>query len=108
MNKNLFEDLIESIGEAGKVARGEAKAQRVHVYSAKRVRDLRRQFKPLQIIKVRKRMKMSQAEFAHVMLIPKSTLQSWEQGRRRPEGPALVLIEVMNKNPNAVVKALHA
>ena len=37
-----------------------------------------------------------------------STLRNWEQGRRRPEGPALALLRVAARNPKAVVDALHA
>ena len=35
-----------------------------------------------------------------------STLQNWEQGRRKPEGPARALLQVASKNPDAVVDAL--
>lgn len=108
MNKKLFGELIESIKEAGRIARGEAKPGRVTVYSQDRVKELRDKFRPSQIVRVRKRLKMSQAELANVMMIPKATLQSWEQGRRQPEGPALVLIRVMDRNPKAIVEALHA
>jgi len=108
MEKKLFGDLIASIREAGRISRGEAQAKHVHSYSSERVRQLRRSFKPSQIVKVRRQLNMSQSEMARVMLIPKATLQSWEQGRRRPEGPALVLIRVMSRNPDAIVSALHA
>ena len=108
MDKKLFNDLIASIREAGQIARGERKPARVHVYSADRVRQLRKDFKPAQIVKMRRRLRLSQAEFAGMMLLPKATVQSWEQGRRRPEGPALALIKAMSKNPEAVAEALHA
>jgi len=35
------------------------------------------------------------------------TLRNWEQGRRTPEGPALALLRVAEKNPKAVADALH-
>jgi putative transcriptional regulator len=108
MDKKLFGELIASVREAGRVARGEAKASRVHQYSADQVRRLRERFKPSQIVRVRHRFKMSQAEFADVLLVHKATLQSWEQGRRRPEGPAIALIKVMSRNPEAVLEALHS
>ena len=108
MDKKLFGELIASVREAGKIARGEARAGRVHEYSAEQVRRLRKRFRPSQIVRVRRRLGMSQSEFARVMLIHRATLQSWEQGRRRPEGPAIVLIKVMSKAPEAVVEALHS
>jgi DNA-binding transcriptional regulator YiaG len=36
----------------------------------------------------------------------KGTLQNWEQGRRRPRGPAKALLQVFEKDPKAVVRAL--
>jgi putative transcriptional regulator len=36
------------------------------------------------------------------------TLQNWEQGRREPEGPAKALLRVVEKEPQAVMSALHA
>jgi len=35
-----------------------------------------------------------------------SILQNWEQGRRKPEGPARALLQVAMKNPEAVKEAL--
>ncbi len=35
-----------------------------------------------------------------------ATLQNWEQGRRKPEGPAQALLRVAAVNPGAVEKAL--
>ena len=107
MEKELFNELISSVREAGRISRGEAKAKRVHSAGELRA-HLKKTFKPAQIVRMRTRLKMSQAELARLMLISKATLQSWEQGRRKPEGPALALIRVMNKNPEAVATALHS
>jgi putative transcriptional regulator len=40
--------------------------------------------------------------------VSKSTLQNWEQGRRKPEGPAKALLRVVEKKPKAVLEALQA
>jgi putative transcriptional regulator len=37
-----------------------------------------------------------------------STLQNWEQGRRKPDGPAKALLKVASQNPEAVLEALHS
>ena len=37
-----------------------------------------------------------------------STLQNWEQGRRKPKGPARALLKVASENPEAVNNALKA
>jgi len=49
---------------------------------------------------------MSQEEFTGMIGVSVATLQNWEQGRRRPEGPARALLRVAAKNPQAVAEAL--
>ena len=45
---------------------------------------------------------LSQAAFARSIGIPLGTLKNWEQGRRRPEGPARVLLALIDKRPSIV------
>ncbi len=94
MNKKEFEKLVASVKQAGKIKRGEIKASRVV--------DL----KPVDIREVRKKLNLSQSEFALMIGVSLSTLQNWEQGRRRPEGPAQALLKVAASNPKAVIDAL--
>ncbi len=94
MNKKEFEKLGASVKQAGKIKRGEMKASRVV--------DL----KPMDIREVRKKLNLSQSEFALMIGVSLSTLQNWEQGRRRPEGPAQALLKVAASNPKAVIDAL--
>jgi transcriptional regulator with XRE-family HTH domain len=47
-----------------------------------------------------------QNEFASAFGIGVSTLRHWERGDRVPHGPALVLLNVVEKEPKAVLKAL--
>lgn len=56
---------------------------------------------------VRDRFEMSQAQFAAFLSISVRTLQKWEQGQRRPAGAAHALLRVMQKEPEAVLRALH-
>ncbi|MEE8513866.1 MAG: helix-turn-helix domain-containing protein, partial [Gammaproteobacteria bacterium] len=58
------------------------------------------------IREVRKKLNLSQSEFALMIGVSLSTLQNWEQGRRRPEGPAQALLKVAASNPKAVIDAL--
>ena len=94
MNKRDFDKLVASVKEAGKIRRGEMNASRVF--------DL----KPIDIKTIRRKLKLSQSEFALMIGVSLSTLQNWEQGRRRPEGPAQALLKVAASNPKAVVEAL--
>jgi putative transcriptional regulator len=55
---------------------------------------------------VRKRARMSQAEFARAFCINPRTLQEWEQGRRKPDATTRAYLAVIAKNRDAVLKAL--
>lgn len=56
---------------------------------------------------VRKRLGLSQAEFAAKFGFYPATLRNWEQGRTRPDGPARVLLAVIAQHPEAVEDALR-
>jgi len=45
---------------------------------------------------------MSQSEFAQAMEISAGTLRGWEQGRRKPEGPAMALLKMVARHPRLV------
>jgi putative transcriptional regulator len=51
---------------------------------------------------VRERYGLSQDQFAGLMGISVGTLRNWEQGRRKPRGPARVLLVVAARHPEAV------
>ena len=57
---------------------------------------------------VREKLQVTQKEFAMLIGVSTRTLQNWEQGRRKPEGPANALLKVATKNPKAVLEALHS
>jgi putative transcriptional regulator len=95
MKDDLFNDLLASVREGGAIRRGEATPSRsftVDVPDAKRVRE---------------ELQLSQGKFAALLGISVSTLQNWEQGRRIPEGPARVLLQVAAKHPEAVWDVVH-
>ena len=47
---------------------------------------------------------MSQAFFAHLLNVSTKTIQSWEQGQRRPSQAALRLIQVFRQNPSGLLE----
>ena len=55
---------------------------------------------------IRRKLKMTQAEFAGRFGIRLATLRDWEQKRRTPDTPARVLLTVIAKEPEAVLRAL--
>jgi DNA-binding transcriptional regulator YiaG len=55
---------------------------------------------------VRRRLKMSQTAFAHVFGVSVRTVQEWEQHRRKPAGAARTLLQVIDREPAAVRRAI--
>jgi putative transcriptional regulator len=94
MKQKDFERLVASVKQAGAIRRGQLKPGRVTELQAEDVRA------------IRSKLAKSQEEFARMIGVSVATLQNWEQGRRRPEGPARALLRVAAKNPQAIVEAL--
>ena len=96
MKEQDFDNLIESIKQAGKIRRGEMKPSRTFTFG------------PADIKNIRSKLKLSQSEFAMMIGVSISTLQNWEQGRRRPVGPARALLKILQRDPERAIKALHS
>jgi putative transcriptional regulator len=58
------------------------------------------------VVAIRHRLGLSQAEFASRFGFKLDALQNWEQGRRRPEGAARAFLRVIEREPEAVQRAL--
>ena len=52
---------------------------------------------------IRERMDLSQSAFAALLGVSLRTLQDWEQGRRKPTGPAYALLRVATRHPEALI-----
>jgi DNA-binding transcriptional regulator YiaG len=48
----------------------------------------------------------SQSEFANAIGVPVGTLANWEQGRRKPTGPARVLLRLIERDPDIVQRVM--
>jgi putative transcriptional regulator len=55
---------------------------------------------------VRRKLKLSQREFALRFGFSLGTVRNWEQGHRTPEGPARALLTIIDREPAAVERAL--
>lgn len=55
---------------------------------------------------IRSKLKLSQAEFAERFGFTPAAVRQWEQGRRYPHGPARVLLTIIDREPDAVRRAL--
>jgi len=56
---------------------------------------------------IRIKLGLSQDKFAKLLGISTYTLQNWEQGRRKPGGPAKVLLNVALRFPDAVLNTVY-
>lgn len=51
---------------------------------------------------------LTQAEFARAIGISVHTLRNWEQGRRKPEGPAVALLRIAARHPRIIRESLRS
>ena len=86
------EDLVQSMKEALAHAKGE-KSAIVHEFITPR--------------QVRERIRLTQSEMAPLMGMSLSGYRKWEQGERNVSGPAVKLLQVIAKEPEAVLRALR-
>lgn len=94
MKDRDFNDLLQSVKQAGSIHRKESDASRAF------------SFTPLDIKRIRESLSKTQAEFARMIGVSISTLRNWEQGRRAPDGPARALLRVAEQAPETVERAL--
>jgi len=95
MNEDLFAELIASVKEGGEILKGIKEPSRSFKFNA------------FDIKRIRDGYKLTQKEFAALLGISVRTLRNWEQGRRMPEGPAMVLLRVAEKHPEAVLDTVR-
>jgi putative transcriptional regulator len=87
----LVTDLIESIKLVAAYQRGEIELELAKAARRKAIR---------------KRVKMSQAEFSRAYGISKRALEEWEQNARQPDSAARAYLAVIAKEPAVVRRAL--
>ena len=92
---DFFESIQQGLNEAVEFSEGKQTQATVHKFDAIDVKE------------IRSNVNMTQTEFASNFGISLGTLRHWERGDRTPRGPALVLLTVLAKNPEAVIQALN-
>jgi putative transcriptional regulator len=66
-----------------------------------------RDAEPLPTVRdLRRRVRLTQLEFASRLGVPVETIRNWEQGKRMPRGPARALLAVIAHAPDTVFSAL--
>lgn len=92
--RDLFSELQEAVGEFQEYDKSARKLKAYEVAEP-------------DVKKIRETMGLSQRLFATMLSISTSTLQNWEQGIRRPTGPAKALLKIVEVDPRYAMKALH-
>lgn len=88
-------ELIGSMRQAAEHAQGRA------------VRGMRVTAVELPDVKaIRKKLRMSQKDFALAYRIPLATVKNWEQGRRAPDAPAAAYLLAIRRRPKEIMAAL--
>ena len=95
MKDERFAELVASVKEGGQILRGEKQAARTFPYDR------------LDIKGIRERYNLTQEQFAAMLGISVRTLRNWEQGRRVPEGPAMVLLRVADLHPQVLLDTVR-
>ncbi len=91
MKEELFEELLQSVRQGAAIMKGRLKPLKTFEFPESEVRKIREQYG------------LSQDKFATLMGISVATLRNWEQGRRKPEGPARILLRVAATHPDALL-----
>jgi putative transcriptional regulator len=96
MSRRAFEKIKAGLDDAQAFLEGRAdkKRFRVHVPASVNVK------------KIRKRLGLSQESFAATYGFALAAVRDWEQGRRQPERSARILLKIVEKEPEAVTRAL--
>ena len=91
MDDKLFNELLASTKEAKEILTKKTAPNRIFYIDEPNAKEIRSKFN------------LTQDEFAKLLNISVATLRNWEQGRRRPKGPARVLLNVANSYPNVLI-----
>ena len=91
MEANMFNELLESVQEAKSIMDGKTQPSRKFLFEEPNPKE------------IRAKLKLTQDQLADLMNISVHTLRNWEQGRRHPEGPARVLLNVVNNHPELLM-----
>jgi putative transcriptional regulator len=93
----VYESLIDGLNEALDFAHGKKTGAIVHQLAVPAV----------DVAAIRASTGLSQGAFARSIGVAKGTLLNWEHGRRRPTGPAQVLLAMIAKKPSLVSELLR-
>jgi putative transcriptional regulator len=97
--RNLFDELMEGFGALADQRAGKRTLRR-HAVKPKPVPEIRAD----ELTKVREDMKLSRSLFARYLRTNVRTLENWEQGRAKPNAQAALLIRLVQRYPDTVLR----
>ena len=91
-DRNIGQEILEGIKEIKRFKKGEVDLK---------TRNLN---EPSSAGIIRKKLRLSQSAFASLMGVSPRTIQDWEQGRRKPQGPAKSLLRIAEQHPEIFIE----
>ncbi|MBF0199295.1 MAG: helix-turn-helix domain-containing protein [Planctomycetes bacterium] len=96
MDDDLFKEFVNSCEEHIEIAQGKKEAYKRTVIAKSDVKG------------IRGKLKITQERFAQLLGVSVWTLRNWEQGRRAPEGAAVTVLKIAEREPEALLRAMQA
>ena len=90
--RNIGQEILHGVREI-KAHKASEKVLRVHTLK-----------EPASPQVIRSKLKLSQSAFAGLMGVSLRTVQDWEQGRRKPSGPAVALLRIAEQKPEVFMR----
>jgi putative transcriptional regulator len=94
MKKKEYSELLESVKQGAEILKGKRKPSRVFSYPVS------------EVAKIRKQLGTTQTEFADMIKVSVGTIRNWEQGHRKPTGPAQALLTLVAAMPKQARRVL--
>jgi putative transcriptional regulator len=96
MTRRAFNKIVAGLDDTRAYLEGRVEKPRYRVHVPAKV----------DVKKIRQRLGLSQESFAATYGFAVSAVRDWEQGRRQPERSARILLKVVEKEPEAITRAL--
>jgi putative transcriptional regulator len=94
MTKSAYDKIAVGLGDVSRYLDGDSDGFDVHIPETVDVKGIRR------------RLKLSQPKFADAFGFSVGRIRDWEQGRFDADAPSRAFLEVIDKEPEAVFRAL--
>jgi putative transcriptional regulator len=91
-DRNIGQEILEGIKEIKRFKNGHIKLKTLNLREPSSTRI------------IREKLQLSQSAFASLMGVSPRTIQDWEQGRRKPQGPAKSLLRIAEQHPEIFIE----